>query len=216
MGRASRKKNEGGGEKKSLPPAMVMRFPGHVDKVDACLLEEFPEHAKTIALIIATWSQIEFNLSLFLAASLRADRGIIQPMIYAIESSGARMEAIRTALLRIYPGEKAAKFIGDLMAEASQLLVQRNKYAHAYYGQIDEPKELALIGLHEKRKTTVVPLHDLAHQYERMKKLSHRTAVLVAAEMQLPLGGPGAADTIPQRPPELRRRDDPSIRFTAR
>lgn len=190
--------------------AMIMRFPGSADAVDPAVIELMPEHARLIGFLVAEWTQIEYKLTMYLALCLHAEARYIQPMIYAIESSKARINAVGAALRELVDNEPGRLWVEHTLTEAEKLLQQRNKYAHGMYGVDATSGECTLIGMGGRRETKLAPLHDLEHQFERMKALSHRLGVAIAAELGLPLGGPDATDSVPRDHPRIRTRTPPA------
>jgi hypothetical protein len=177
-------------------------MPSGVDAVDPTMLEAFPEHAKIIAFIIAEWSQVEYKLGLWLALRLSADGRIIQPMIYAIESSRARINAMHSAITHLLVHDpKSTKAVDAIFGEVSSMLNLRNRYAHAHFGRDSDSEELAIAAPPGKTtKPFNIPLHELQDHFSKMKRLSHKLGVILAAELKLPLKGPDAPASIPAHP----------------
>ena len=173
---------------RELHVAVLGRRTDSDSRVTLTTLEQFPEHAKLVGFIVAEWTQIEFALANYLSLVAYENSWMIVRMIYAIESSGARLNAITTALALVasYPKTKrlTVPVITDLMADARQLLAMRNKYAHALYGIDEASNQLVIVGTFSGKKETGLPLHDLTHQFERMKAFARRVRALPLAEMQ--------------------------------
>lgn len=181
----------------------IFMLPGAEKRIDPSPLEAYPEHAKYIAYIIAEWSQIELRLAMWVATRMLADQHIVLPMIYALETSRARLDVMAAALRGLIGVERpiALGKLDKLLSEASQLLTLRVRYAHGHFGPDRDSLELAIAPLWgSKRKPINIPLHELKYHFERFKKLSHDLAVIVAAELGLPLRGPDAPDSVPAHP----------------
>lgn len=169
-------------------------------------LEEFPDHAKAIACLIAEYSAIEHRLATLAAAFMGNRKGVALPMIYAIESSRGRLEAIRAAILAVVrsirPDSEAA--MNQLVDETAKLLTQRNKYAHAVFGK--NTRTGALMVLNPSNwESTELPLHDVQHQLKRMKDhsaLVHQilAPVYEAMRKEPPATSPQLADAPPNQP----------------
>lgn len=160
----------------------------------SAIIERYPEHARLIGSVITEWTQAEHNLIRLLSSVMQADEEIILPMLYAIESSRTRLDVL-TAAFRVLMRDDAAAWedMDSALADAGKLLTQRNKYAHAFYA-ITTQDELAMMGL-KRDEIIVLPLHDLMHQFERMRALSQRISVTLAYAL-------GLAEAPPPTPPE--------------
>lgn len=144
------------------------------------VLDAFPEHAKLIACLLAEYSALEHKLATMVAWSMGNRKGVAIPMIYAVESSRARLEAMRAALIVLmkqYAPDTVASFNG-LFDAARGLLMQRNKYAHALFGKNTKTGELMRIDP-ANYEATEVPLHDIQHQLDRMKEHSFQVGKLL-------------------------------------
>lgn len=149
---------------------------------DPAITEQFPEHMKLVGNLVSEWSQVEHKLVVLLSYLMSADAEIIRPMLYAIESSSARLDAIRAALLVLLHGnDQWLEVLTPLMDKAGSLLAQRNKYGHALYGMTGKG-ELGFVRV-SKNQVTAVPLHDLEHQFGRMKELAGEIGALIPAAM---------------------------------
>src|ERR1019366_3572877 len=149
-------------------------------------LEHFPEHAKLIAFIIAEWSHIEYHLIVMLASVSRAKQGIIHPMLYAVQSSASRLEAMKAAFGKLVFDEPRRTKIMQALDDARGVLTYRDKLGHALYGwfDVDGPhNDLAIVSQTDRRPSHVLPLHDLQHQYQRSKELNQRVASLMLFEL---------------------------------
>jgi hypothetical protein len=192
----SRKKNEA---------VLVFRLPTNEKEIPPTILELFPDHAKLIGCFIAEWSVAEHYLAVWLALRLKADAHIIRPMIYAIESSRARIDVMATAMDQLFALDSGAqRQLAEIFKEAGNLLTLRNRYAHAYYGEDRDSKELAITAPASAKRPTNLPLHELNYHFERLRKFSAKLGLIVAAEMQLPLKGPDAPESVPAHPLGLR------------
>jgi hypothetical protein len=161
---------------KPRPVYGVLNMPSDTRPSDsyatATIIEGYPDHARIIGYIIAEWTQVEFKLIMWLAFCLRLDRMIIKPMLYAIETSRGRLEAMTSAFLVLFKEEPERSEVLAILTEAKSLLNQRNKFAHAAYAK-SSTGELAIV----KPRTdeaVELPVHDLRHQFERMRALSDR------------------------------------------
>ena len=154
------------------------------------MFESFPEHAKAIAFIIAEWNQIEFSLSGLLSLHIRVAPAAVRSMVYAIESSGGRLDLMRAAFTNLESNAEDRAEILGILDEAQSVLRQRNKYAHGLFGKSPDGG-LALFGL-RRDEVTDLPLHDLNHQVNRVRDLSFRVRKL--ASKRLGLFGTGNPD----------------------
>lgn len=139
------------------------------------MLEHFPEHARIIGCLIAEWTHVEYRLILMLALASHAPNDVVMPMLYAVQSSKGRLEAMQAAYLRIIPDEPRRTQIMEVLDRARSLLTMRDKYAHALYGWYDPdgPHEtLSIIG-QGSRVGHDLPLYDLQHQYRRKIGRAH-------------------------------------------
>lgn len=139
---------------------------------DPMLIEAYPHHVRLIGLIICAWSEIEYKLIGLLAIDLKVPMETIGMMVYAVESSGARLEILRAAFARLHKDETKRTEMIALIEEAQSLLLQRNKFAHSLYGH-SEFGEMAIVSI-RKDLAADLPLHDLKHQFERMRNLNFR------------------------------------------
>src|SRR4051812_2656665 len=62
------------------------------------LLEQYPKHAQMIGCVTAEWSQIEYPLTSLVGMTLGMPSRVIDGILYAIDSSGARLKALRAAI----------------------------------------------------------------------------------------------------------------------
>ncbi|MEX2109083.1 MAG: hypothetical protein WD802_00570 [Gemmatimonadaceae bacterium] len=131
-----------------------------------------------VGLIIAAFSECEVKLITLLSMELGLRFGTVADMLYAIESSGARLEAMRAAFCSHMPDTGRLPEIVDLVDEAQSLLTQRNKFAHSIYAE-GEHGEMAIIGM-RRNEAVDLPLHDLKHQFGRMKALSYQLGRQIA------------------------------------
>lgn len=143
------------------------------------ILEAFPKHAQAIGALIAEYSTIEQNLALLLGFLTGTRKGVVMPMVYAIESSRARLEAMRAAMrsILIKQSREDWETFNGLFDEARKLLTQRNKYAHAVFSITKNTKALMKTDP-ATFEVTPVPLHDVEHQLERMR---HHSMKVVGA-----------------------------------
>src|SRR5262245_29794224 len=106
-------------------------------------LEDYPEHARLIGCLIAEWTAIEYKLMWLASFRMGVNARVVQPMIYGIDSSNARLESLRGAFMAIHNKSEAMRSeMEATLSESKQLLTQRNKYAHAIYGENTKTKEL--------------------------------------------------------------------------
>src|ERR1700738_1781366 len=177
----------------------VAMFPKDETTIGSSPLEAFPEHAQLITYVIAEWSQIEYRLALWLARRLSKDKHVILPMIYALETSRARLDIMAPGLRQLISEPRVQGRLDKLLGEASQFLNLRNRYAHGHFGQDADSGELAIAGMGKKSPINI-PLHELKDHCGRMKPLPHQLSVILAAELGLPLKGPVALDSVPAHP----------------
>jgi hypothetical protein len=149
---------------------------------DPAIIESFPEHCKYIGYIVAEWSHIEYNLIGILTIAMEVQSaGAVQAMMYSLESSGARLGIFEAAFPFFFEGERKEEAL-SIIEEAKSLLIQRNKFAHSVYGENE--RGMAIIGM--KRSHAVdLPLHDLKHQFQRMRALSFRVGRLFAQQCDM-------------------------------
>lgn len=144
---------------------------------DPALVEQFPDHMRVIGCLIAEWSHVEYKLVVLLSLAAKVDLRAMQTMLYAVESSRARLSVIRAMFTYLKDDVRRTEAL-DLLDEAGSLLQQRNKYAHALYGESGSG-EIAIVGV--KDRTGVdMPLHDITHQFTRMKALSFRVGRMLS------------------------------------
>ena len=134
---------------------------------DPMLIEGFPDHLRLIGLIVVAWSDVEYKLVSLFALTLRIPMETARAAFYAIESSGARLDVLRATLPTAIDDDNSRTEVIDLLHEAQSLLAQRNKFAHSIYGHTPEG-EMSILGL-RRGSATDLPLHDLTHQFGRMK-----------------------------------------------
>jgi hypothetical protein len=188
----SRKKNE---------RVRVFTLPASENAIDPTAMERFPEHARLIGCFIAEWSVAEHWLALWLGLQLSDDAAIIRPMIYAIESSRARVDAMAAAMDQLFARDQRARLkVAEVFKEALQLLTLRNRYAHGYFGDDPDSGELAITSPASAKRPINIPVHELKHHFERLKRFSHRMSLIVAAEIGLPLRGPHEPGSVPAHP----------------
>ncbi|MDP9202600.1 MAG: hypothetical protein M3P26_11805 [Gemmatimonadota bacterium] len=162
---------------------------------DPAIIEAFPNHMRLIGSIIAEWSHVEYKLAMLLAMGLRCPQQTVAAMLYAIESSGARLDVIE-AVFRHFK-EPARSEASALIEEARSMLVQRNKFAHSIYGESADGG-LAIVGI-RRDSAGDLPEHDLRHQFERMKALSYhagRFLAILAGVFQEQPTGQSASDAL--------------------
>lgn len=149
-------------------------------KAPETALDAFPEHAKLIACLIAEYSAMEHKLATMVAWSMGNRKDVVLPMIYAVDSSRARLEAMRAALI-VLMEQRAPDTVprfNALFDTARALLTQRNKFAHALFGKNTKTGELMRIDP-SNYDSTEVPLHDIQHQLNRMKDHSFQVGQML-------------------------------------
>lgn len=169
---------------------------------ESAIIERYPDQARLIGSIVAEWSQVEHNLVMLLGLSMKADAEIIRPMLYAIESSGARLDVISAAfavLMKDRPEVWAE--MEAVLTEAKKVLVQRNKYAHSFYG-VSGTGELAVLGF-RRGEANDLPLHDLKYQFDRVRELSKAVSISLAFALGL-AKTPPLASPLPLASPETK------------
>lgn len=138
---------------------------------DPLIVEAYPEHFQIIGFFIAGWSELEYKLMAFLAVELQIPLKIVTAMMYAIESSGARLDVMRAVFGQAPDSPVKTEYL-DFLTEAGSILTQRNKFAHAIYAE-GHNYELAILGM-RRDSASDLPVHDLKHQLGRLKNLSYR------------------------------------------
>ena len=158
-------------------PASEESYLWHPD--GRAILEAFPKHAQAIGALIAEYAIVEQKLALLLSFLMGTRKGVVMPMVYAIESSKARLEAMRAAMRSIMIAKSPDQwdFWNGLFDEARRLLTQRNKYAHAVFSVTKQSGTLMKTDP-ATFDVSPVPLHDVQHQLERMKV--HSQALVLA------------------------------------
>ncbi len=160
----------------------IISLPSQGAPLGPAIIERFPEHARLIGFFIAEWSQVEHNLVLIFAICLEAPSPVVRPMLYAIESSGARLEAMIAALKQLFAEDaETRELLVELFDQAKSLLHQRNKFAHSLYG-VSATGEMAILGI-RKQTASDLPLHDLQDQFNRIRRLSHRSSQMLAVAL---------------------------------
>jgi hypothetical protein len=184
---------------------MLPSFPIDPTEKPETWLERFPEHARYIGMLIGEWSILENKLAVLTALYVSKSASVILPMIYAVESSHARLESMRGALSVVLANHpKLHAETEKLFDVARGMLTQRNKYAHALYGRNRLTGDLIKVGTRGD-PTEDVPLHVLKHQFERMKAHAHAVGVVCAVALHerkllLRLPAPPSAQPEPQNP----------------
>lgn len=136
-------------------------------------LELFPEEARLIGLIVATWSTIEYEMVSWLTFRHGVNDDVLRRALFAIQSSSGRLAAMKAAFSAIIRDPEERKLVDDVLKEASSLLGVRDKYAHGLYsyGGPDGTGDFGLqISRESKGKTHPLPAHDLTHELQRMNK----------------------------------------------
>jgi hypothetical protein len=119
--------------------------PGTSYYINSDCLADRPELASVIARCLATWSQVEVELSLTLAAILdsRTDAGVA--IYLSIRASSAQRDALRSAALTSLVGDQLRAF-NAVMSLRQSLVSDRNDLAHGIFGVMpDHPKSLIWI-----------------------------------------------------------------------
>lgn len=104
-----------------------------------------PELASVLARCMATWSQIEVELSLTLAAILdtRTDAGVA--VYLSIKTANTQRDALRNAALATLGGDELRAF-NAVMSLHNALTPERNNLAHGIFGVMpDHPQSLIWI-----------------------------------------------------------------------
>jgi hypothetical protein len=180
---------------------IVSLYPLDGREIGANVLEAYPEHAQLIRCIVAGWSQLEMRLVVWLQALFSSDAPALEPMIYAIESSRARIDAMQSAFEQLMPADQLPH-VRTLLRSAAKLLTVRNKYAHALYVVTLNTRELAILKRGGQSGFTRLPLSELTHQLQRMKEVSHAIGLASFAATQESPPEPPAPDTPPAHPPD--------------
>ncbi len=113
--------------------------------INSDCLSARPELALMIARCLATWSQIEVELSLTLAAILdsRTDAGVA--VYLSIKSSNTQRDALRSAAMTSLVGDELRAF-NAVMSLHQALTRERNDLVHAIFGVMpDHPRSLIWI-----------------------------------------------------------------------
>lgn len=138
----------------------------------------FPEHARLLGCIVAETSSIEFALVNLLARSLNTTEDIIFPMVYAIASTRARLDAMAAVFTRVVKGEARLEEIREMLKEADTLLRLRNNYAHALFvgdreGRVPFVTMVTKLGA-EAARSRRLEVAELERDLVRMRALSER------------------------------------------
>jgi len=148
------------------------------------VLEDYPEHAKLIGIIVTSWNDIEHALVMLLALCMGQQFLLIHPMVYALRNSVARLDIMEPTLLELFKQQKLdTKELASILAEARKVAKARNMYAHAVYGASDT---LRILDLQEgipaiftqQDKNRPLKIEELTDALQRSISLSHRIATL--------------------------------------
>lgn len=146
------------------------------------------EHCRLVGDLIITWSSIEHVLVTTLYTTMGDLSPMVHPMLYSVESSSARISALRKGLT--FTAERRGWDITELEAifkEAVGMLRVRNKYAHGVFVGTDEGPELVDYRESFPGSHTPVPLYDLQFQVDRARALEQRVMFyLVKNNLQIP------------------------------
>jgi hypothetical protein len=126
-------------------PFLDLVPPETVYYINSDCLADRPELASVIARCLATWSQVEVELSLTLAAILdsRTDAGVA--VYLSIRASSAQRDALCSAALTSLVGDELRAF-NAVMSLRQSLVSDRNDLAHGIFGVMpDYPKSLIWI-----------------------------------------------------------------------
>jgi hypothetical protein len=131
-------------DKKHMPPkAFLDTVPSETAYyINSDCLAARPELASVIARCMATWSQIEVELSLTLAAILdtRTDAGVA--VYLSIKAANTQRDALRNAALTTLGGDELRAF-NAVMSLHNALTPERNNLAHGIFGVMpDHPQSL--------------------------------------------------------------------------
>jgi hypothetical protein len=97
------------------------------------ILDQFPDHARLIALIIANWTGIESILVRWTAYLLKTDYERSLVIWNESSSLAPKLKLIKRFMHRFMPDDKDRKAIMDLLGEIQSASGLRHKYAHAVY-----------------------------------------------------------------------------------
>jgi hypothetical protein len=97
--------------------------------VEPITLRQYPDLARSISDVIATWSQAECNLGVLLARMLGAAARPSMAMYSALSSSAAQMAALQAAADVALSRERLELF-GALLILVKRAATKRNKIAH--------------------------------------------------------------------------------------
>jgi len=150
------------------------------------ILDEYPDHARLIGLIIAEWAHIEWRLVFTLQNYFEDDALAVESMLFTVESSRARLQVLQIGFAHVLSQDVLPR-AELLIKRAGEILKLRNRYAHAIYGKDNDSKELAIVTRGRKIHTVNIPLHELKHHLEQMRALSHDIGVMMLDTMPPPL-----------------------------
>jgi hypothetical protein len=113
--------------------------------VEPITLRQYPDLARSISDVIATWSQVECNLGVLLARMLGAAARPSMAMYSALSSSAAQMAALQAAADVALSRERLELF-GALLILVKRAATKRNKIAHWLWGtSVQIPNALILL-----------------------------------------------------------------------
>jgi hypothetical protein len=113
--------------------------------VEPITLRQYPDLARSISDVIATWSQVECNLGVLLARMLGAAARPSMAMYSALSSSAAQMAALQAAADVALSRERLELF-GALLILVKRAATKRNKIAHWLWGtSVQVPNALILL-----------------------------------------------------------------------
>lgn len=149
----------------------------YLDELPEGHLNNFPDHARVIGLILNEWNLVEHTLINLLAAALNAEREPVRRMLKIMRTSRARLDAIEAA----NQGHLHFLFdytdMQDILDESRACLARRNRYAHAHYYSLNG-KQLLMVDASEDSNSRaierVLPLNELTSTHQDIRALAQR------------------------------------------
>jgi hypothetical protein len=98
-----------------------------------CVLENYPDEAAFLGMIIAEWNTVELAFTAQLADLMETKRRVVLPMVYALQNNRARLDTVNAAMRELVPHPADRIRLDSIMVEAHAVLKQRNLYTHGFY-----------------------------------------------------------------------------------
>jgi hypothetical protein len=143
------------------------------------MLEHYPDHARLIGCFIGEWTVLEYKLVCVADMFLSMQGGALAQVVYQLKSSRMRVDSLELLMTGIPEKTELALELIEILGEAKKLLKIRDDYAHHLFGRSPDTADLLKVGV-TKDDHHAVTLDDLTHQFNRLKRVSHRTGQVFA------------------------------------